>query len=104
MKKIFSFFSLFIVLTLGIVVYSYSPWDVREKNNKYEVLEGKTWKEVQPVVEVPKLEEFVDGSVKISKYKKISPYKYFVEKKKNGSSEWVLWSVQDFENAKKVSK
>jgi hypothetical protein len=103
-KLLISFFNLAVVVFLGIIIWrhTYIPWDVRENNQKYEVLEKNIWKEVQPISEVPKLEEFVDGSVSVSKYKKISPYKYFVEKRKDGRAEWVLWSTQDFEEAKKV--
>lgn len=105
MKKTFiGLFNLLIVIFLGAIVWrhTYLPWDVRENNQKYEVLEKNTWKEVVPINETPRLEEFVNGSVKVSRYKKISPYKYFVEKKKNGHSEWVLWSTQDFESAKRI--
>lgn len=78
------------------------PWDVRENNQKYEVLEKNIWKEVQPISESPKLEEFVDGSVEVARYKKMGPYRYFVEKRKDGKTEWVLWSTQDFEAARRV--
>lgn len=105
MKKLFiGVFNLVVVIFLGVIVWrhTYLPWDVRQNDQKYEVLEKNTWKEVRPISETPRLEEFVDGSVKVARYKKITPYKYFVEKRKDGNSEWVLWSTQDFEEAKKV--